>query len=351
MAVARDRCPGLGALSKRDAAVRRIARAWRELTGGGRDRDLERRTLIACSGGGDSSGLVIALAAAVSRPADVLVVGHIVHDMRSRVEAEADRDATRELAERVGLLFVEAAVGVKAIGGNTEAVGRQQRYAALERLAVEEGCGWVAVAHQAEDQLETMLMAMVRGAGPRGLAGIPTSRRLGRIRLIRPALGVGRDEMRRLCTAAGWAWREDATNADEARLRAAVRGRVIPELVRLRPRAAQRASRSALLIRGADNEVRRRALALIRTEANPDCRWAWSRAELRRQSEVVLGELVRMCAKRLRGEHGQDRLSAASVGRVASAIRDRSTEPRVFVLGGVRVDVTSRTVKMSEQQS
>jgi len=86
----------------RDAGVRRIVRAWRALTGGRGVRDVDRRTLIACSGGVDSSALVLALATATEH----LVVAHVVHDMRGAEDALADRDAARVLAERVGLGFV-----------------------------------------------------------------------------------------------------------------------------------------------------------------------------------------------------------------------------------------------------
>ncbi len=325
---------------KPGATVRVVVRSWRELTGGtARDRDLKRRTLIACSGGGDSAGLVLALAAGVTRAREVFVVGHVVHDMRGRGEALADRDAARALAERLGLAFVEGEVRVKVAGGNAEAAARRLRYAELERMAREAGCGYVATAHHAEDQLETMLMALVRGAGPRGLAGIAEKRKEGSVKVIRPALGVSRDDLRRVCEGAGWKWREDATNRDESRLRAAIRARVLPELERLRPGAAKRAGRAAGVVRGAARVMAKRAAELMDRDA-----MAWTRAELQREPEVVLGELVRAAAKRLGG--GRDRLSTSVLRRIARAVRDRGTEPRRFSAGGVVVDVTARTVKI-----
>jgi tRNA(Ile)-lysidine synthase len=169
--------PTIQRVSRRDRTVRTVSRAWRELTGGlTRGRDSQRRTLIACSGGADSSGLAIALASAVSKPRMQFVVAHVVHDMRAEDEALADRDATKGLAARLGLEFVESRVRLRGLSGNAEAVARRLRYAALKQLAEDHGCGFIATAHQADDQLETMLMKLIRGAGPRGLAGVAPSR-------------------------------------------------------------------------------------------------------------------------------------------------------------------------------
>ncbi|MBC7772858.1 MAG: hypothetical protein H7210_10215, partial [Pyrinomonadaceae bacterium] len=87
--------------TSRDPAMGIIARQWRLLTSGksassGRRLGPGERTLVACSGGADSSALVLALAAAT----DQIVVAHVVHDMRSAAEAHADRDAVRRLAAR-----------------------------------------------------------------------------------------------------------------------------------------------------------------------------------------------------------------------------------------------------------
>ncbi|MBX3378138.1 MAG: tRNA lysidine(34) synthetase TilS [Phycisphaeraceae bacterium] len=361
MKVARDRAAGCK--PKAGPVERSLALSWRELTGGtGRDQELARRTLIACSGGGDSAGLVLALAAAVSRAREVFVVGHVVHDLRSREETLADRDSAKELAGALGLPFVEAEVRARG-KGNLEAAARRLRYAALARMAKEAACRYIATAHHAEDQLETILMAMVRGAGPRGMAGIAAWRRVGNVseeggeggaggaggnrvgaKLIRPALGVGREELRGVCRSAGWVWREDATNADESRLRAVIRARVVPELERIRPGAAKRAARGASLWRGAAKEVQRQAAIVMERAKVGDTELVWERSELRAYPEVVVGELVRLAGLRLLGRRGRDRMTARVVGRVARAIGDRVTQPREFRLGGLMVVVSARRV-------
>ncbi len=332
---------------RKNPTVRAIARSWRELTGGtARDRDQARRTLIACSGGADSSGLALALAAAVSRPADVFILAHIVHDMRSRAESLADRDAAKALADQLGLSFVEADVKVKAVKGNAEAAARKLRYQALERLAVEQKCPYIALAHHADDQLETMLMALVRGTGPRGLAGMPRRRNTGSVQVIRPALPVTRTGLQDVCRAAGWTWREDATNKDESKLRAAIRHRIIPELERLRPGAAVRATRSASLIRGAAALISARVTTLLPT----DGKFTWKRSVLRSEPTVILGDLIKRAATTITAGSGRDRFSAAVVGRIVRAIKDDTTDPREFTVGGVKITVTSKAVTIGESR-
>ncbi len=220
---------------QRDAAARAVLRRWRELTGGSGTRDPDRRTLVACSGGADSTALVLALAD--SQP----LVGHVVHDLRDRAETSAERDRVASLAAGLGLGFIETAVAVRALPGNAEANARRARYRALEALASRAGCPFVATAHHAGDQLETMLMAMLRGAGIGGLAGMPASRALGRrgVLLVRPMLGIGRADAERLCTLAGVGWATDPTNADISRFRAALRHGPLRALEAMRPGGAR----------------------------------------------------------------------------------------------------------------
>ncbi|MBL9030930.1 MAG: tRNA lysidine(34) synthetase TilS [Phycisphaerae bacterium] len=335
-------------LSRRDPLVRHAGRRWRELTvGTARGLDPHRRTLAACSGGADSSAMVLALAAAAGDEArQRIVVAHIVHDLRPASEAEADRDAARTLANALGLEFVEASVSVRAGPGNAEARARTARYAALARLARDHGCGFVATAHHADDQLETMLMTMLRGAGPRALAGIAPRRRLGGrtgIVLIRPMLGLTRAELRAACRRAGWAWREDLTNQDATRLRAALRVRVLPVLDEIHRGAARRAARSARLQAAAARLVTRHARPLAARATRSDGA-VWNAEELRDLPAIVLGEVLRLAARRVAGSRGADRLGARAVGAVVRAIRDGTAGE--WAWPGLRVVIGKGLVRM-----
>jgi tRNA(Ile)-lysidine synthase len=324
---------------------------------------------VACSGGADSSALVLALAAATKE----LVVAHVIHDLRPETQALSDRDAARSLAERLGLAFVESRVntrdllidGLPAPRGvvrrssdrNPEGLARRLRYLALARLAEQHGVRFIATAHHAGDQLESILMALVRGAGPRGLRGTAASRRLrvgsGTMRLIRPMLRVTREDAERLCREAGWAWREDATNADTTRVRSRLRHGVAVELRRVRPGVETRAAASAELMRDAAGLVGDRAravLALAEIERAPDGKRAlsfeWPVGVLRNERRVVVGEVIRRAARRLTRGAGADRASHASIARILDAVHSQPGRPRRFVLHGVRVTVTARSVRI-----
>jgi tRNA(Ile)-lysidine synthase len=124
-----------------------------------------------------------------------------------------------------------------------EGAARAARYAALWPAADELGCSWLATGHTLDDQAETVLLQLLRGAGPDGLAGMAV--RTGR--LLRPLLGARRAETRAACAAVGLAWREDPTNAEDGPLRNRVRTRLLPLLEDLRPGAAKTLARTAAL--------------------------------------------------------------------------------------------------------
>ena len=322
-----------------------VVRSWRELTGGAGVRDPERRTLIACSGGVDSSALALSLAAA----SEAIGLVHIVHDMRPAEQAFADRDAVKALAVRLGVPFLEAMVKVRAEKGNAEAAARRLRYQEMARLASEGGWPYLATAHQGDDQLETMLMRLMRGAGLRGLAGIRESRALpGGLLLIRPMLGIERQDCERICKAAGHEWREDQTNLDTSRVRAAVRANVVPQLRRLSASVAQRAHISAGLLADAADLVNGHAEALLGQAEFADGRYGWTRAALRGQSPLVLGTTLRLAAARVSGDVGQDRLAWRLVRPAVNAILDNSTEPREFRWKGAVVTVKARWVEVGQ---
>jgi tRNA(Ile)-lysidine synthase len=321
----------LGAVS-RDPAAREIARRWRTLTGG-------ETTLLACSGGADSAALVLALAAA--EPSR-LVVGHVVHDLRPLESAHADRDFVRDLADSLGLPFDERAVAVPS-RGNAEAGARRLRYAALIDMARAHSIGFVATAHHAEDQLETMLLALLRGAGPKGLSGMRPRRRLADgVALIRPMLGVSRADAERLCALAGVEWRTDETNADLSRARAAIRHRVHPALEDIRPGAAGRAAHTAELLHGAAQVITDRVEAVF-----GDAR-EWPREALRTERAIVVGEGLRRAFERASGGAKKDRLPRRVVEQAAVFIRSNSGETKSFHWPcGVRVEVDARTVRVT----
>lgn len=331
---------------KNQPGVRRIVSAWRTL-----HPDPDRPTLVACSAGADSSALLLALRTATDR----LVAAHIRHDLRPDPESEGDLEAARSLAESLGVPFRHDAVRVRELGGNAEAEARKARYAALLKIAAEEGCASIALAHHAEDQLETVLMALLRGSGPKGLSGMPPSRTDSEsgVAIIRPMLRVRRAEAEGICRASGWAWREDATNLDTDRLRAGLRHLVLPRLIELRPDAPLRACDAADLLRGCQDLIEQSAGVLTESVERDGASARLDRAAAKETSPVVLGQWLRDELQRISVGMGMDRVRAREVAKVCRAIGDGSGEVRVFTLGPgvVRVERVCVVVERGPQSS
>lgn len=350
--------------NRRDPAVATIARSWRALTtpsnrtraGNG------ARTVIACSAGADSSALVLALAAAqgrASKAASRLIVAHIVHDARPEPEALADRDAARRLAAALDLPFAEARIFARAARGNLEAAMRRERYLALARIAVEHDAAFVATAHHAHDQLETLMMALLRGSGPAGLRGIARRRPLAQphppapspLWLIRPALQVDPADLRRLCTQSDWSWREDPTNADTSRLRSNLRRNALPPLLALRPDAALRAHWLTVMFGSIDDMLRARAeqvWAKRLAEPDPDAaRVRWALADLRSEPAPVIAYALQLGAKSLTRAARIDRLSAAHLWNVVERVRRASNASGSFSWPGVRIAIAKGEITLT----
>lgn len=325
-----------------DPVARAVVARWRALTRGGEP------TVVACSGGADSSALALCLGA--SEPG-ALTLCYVLHPMRSRQEVEEEARGVAELAEAIGAGFARA--DLPDVDENRrEAGARVARYAALARVARELGIGFVATAHHADDQLETVLMALMRGAGPRGLAGIASLRRLDRaeppVRLIRPMLCIGRADAERVCDESGWTPFEDPTNADEQRLRSAVRHRVAPVLRALRPGVSDASTRAGALLHDAARVVDDTASALLaQAERDQAGAFEWTRASMRRERGIVVGQALRHAALDLLGGAGGDRLTHRAIEPAVRIIKGQGTDPkRVGLTDRVRIRVDAHSVRV-----
>lgn len=214
--------------------------------------------LAAVSGGADSVALLAALLA-VREPLGIRVTAaHLDHRLRGAASAD-DRGFVEALAARLDVPLVSEAATVPA--GNVEAEARRLRYAFLERAADALGATKIATAHTRDDQAETVLLRLVRGAGRRGLGGI--RRRRGRI--VRPLLDCDRIQVRAFLVAHGLEWRCDQSNFDLGRERARVRHGFLPALTReLNPRLPAALAALADLMREEDDLLDRLAAAAAR---------------------------------------------------------------------------------------
>jgi tRNA(Ile)-lysidine synthase len=192
-------------------------------------RDVE--IVVAVSGGADSVALLRALLRLGGEP-QRLIAAHYNHCWRGE-ESEADQAFVRELCASLAIrCHVARADGVPESGGDgLEAAARDARYAFLLAVARQSGARYVAVAHTADDQVETVLHRLVRGTGIAGLAGIPRVRPLEEgVTLIRPLLDVRREEVLDYLASLAQPFRCDASNLDTRFTRARIRRELLPHL-------------------------------------------------------------------------------------------------------------------------
>jgi tRNA(Ile)-lysidine synthase len=188
------------------------------------------RVLVACSGGADSSALAVLVAEqAAGLGLESVVLAHLDHGLRPGSAEEQDRVAS--LARRLGAGFTgERRTVTRNPDESPEAAARRVRYGFLEDAARVHGATHVVTAHHADDQAETVLQRILRGTGPHGLRGIPTTRSLASgPSLVRPLLPFRRVALRELLTLRGISWVEDPTNVD-GNLRARLRHQALPVL-------------------------------------------------------------------------------------------------------------------------
>ncbi|MFC4019747.1 tRNA lysidine(34) synthetase TilS [Micromonospora sp. GCM10011542] len=281
----------MAALAPPVAAIRvAVRRALAGLPSGG-------PVLVACSGGADS--LALAAAAAFVAPRSGRAAGLVTVDHGLQVGSAERAEAVAEWARAAGLAPVEA-VRVEVAGrpGGPEAAAREARYQALAEVARRHGAVAVLTGHTRDDQAETVLLALARGAGPRGLAGMPARRDLSGVPLLRPLLEVSREQTRAACTVLGLRPWEDPHNRDPSYARSRVRADVLPALVRaLGPAVLDNLARTARLV-AADNaaldDLAAAALAAARHPAG-----GLSVPELAGLSPAVRGRVLHAWAREL----------------------------------------------------
>jgi tRNA(Ile)-lysidine synthase len=203
------------------------------------------RGIVATSGGADS----VALLRAMVEAQVPVVAGHVHHGLRGEA-ADADEGFVERLAGQLNVPFVSRRIVVPNVG-NWEASARTLRYDALTEMALQHSCNWIATAHTADDQAETLLHNMLRGTGLHGLRGIAAVRKTGslspaageRVResandnhisirplLVRPLIRVEKQQILEYLKSLQQPFRTDATNFDTRYTRARLRNELLPQL-------------------------------------------------------------------------------------------------------------------------
>ncbi len=209
----------------------------------------ETRVIAAVSGGSDSVALFSLLRQIATR-GDFCLAGlaHLHHHIRGEA-ADGDAEFCRALAAHAGVPVIVGDADVPALsqrdGVSLEVAGRDARQRFYVDAQAALGAVCVAVAHTRDDQAETVLLRLVRGAGPAGLSGIAPRRD----HLVRPLLEISRAELRAYLIDMGEPWRDDETNADCAIARNRIRHNVLPQLRELNAKADVALARAAEIFR------------------------------------------------------------------------------------------------------
>jgi len=204
--------------------------------------------LVACSGGPDSVALLDLLHLLAPKLQLILSVASLNHGLRP--EAGQEVALVEGLARERGLAFSTATARPADFprGRPSQEGARLVRLRFLERARREAGADWIALGHTADDQAETVLMRLIRGAGLKGLAGIP----LARGRLVRPLLDLTRIQILDHLARRGLPFVRDPSNEDRHYLRARVRFDILPLLREANPAAGAALARLAEMARSED---------------------------------------------------------------------------------------------------
>jgi tRNA(Ile)-lysidine synthase len=278
--------------------------------------------VVAFSGGADSLALLALLAHLPDGVRPAVEAIHVDHGLRPESAQEAA--AALALARALGVRARVLRVDVSGRGGVEEAA-RKARYRALARAA---GGRPVATAHTLDDQAETVLLRLARGAGLRGVSGMRASATVAGARIVRPLLQVRRAALRAVVDRLGLRPIEDPTNADRRFARNRLRAEVIPALEAIAPGSVRAIARFAAL--AAEDEAYLAARA---------------RRSAGAQSELLVARLQRMPLP-LRRRALRDRIEAAggrppAAARIEEVLRllDRGGDGELHLPGGVLVSV------------
>lgn len=299
-----------------------------------------KKIIICCSGGADSMALLFCAQKVFQ---EILVV-HALHDMREKEEASKDANFVRDYCINNNLDFEQVVVNLRDLDDKpgTEKEYREMRYYEISRCAKMFDFEFAATGHHADDQLETMIMKMCRGAGLRGLAGISPSVVIENVTYVRPLLDVSKESIYDICKLNDIPYIEDQTNSDESYTRNFIRAKVIPQLKQVFPNCAQNANKLSTNLLHAQKLVDKHLNLLQEYESAPN----EIRIEaLQISNDIIIYEWLRKACKHTNSDFVVDSLNRDETQKVIDAIRLK--EKKTFMLPSkVRVRISLDTVKI-----
>ncbi|MFZ5816534.1 MAG: tRNA lysidine(34) synthetase TilS [Bacillota bacterium] len=315
--------------------------------------------IVAVSGGPDSVALLHLLHRLAPAWSLRLHVFHLDHGLRG-AESAADARYVSELAQGLGhpVSVVRLAPGeLKGKPGSLQANARRRRYQAIRELAARVGATKVATGHHRDDQAETVLMRLLRGAGLKGLAGIPPIRSEGNLTLIRPMLTIPRKQIELYCAEHKLFPRLDASNAQADYLRNRVRLELLPLLAQsYNPAIEANLAQLAELVREEDallERLARQAFDRCRTappsleETHPVPAVELDGARLREEPLALARRVVRLAARAVLGPEAD--LGLPAVTRVLDLAGEPHGSHLADLPGGLRLTVEYGRCRLEPQ--
>ena len=292
--------------------------------------------LVAVSGGADSMALLDVLNTVVPRRRWRLAVAHLHHGIRGR-SADEDTAFVKRQARTFGLRAIVGRADVPALarrrGISVEMAAREARYDFLARTAKRMGAAVVATAHTADDQAETILLKLLRGAGPEGLSGMPYATVLHDCQVVRPLLDVRRPAILAYLRQRGVPWREDDSNRDVAFLRNRVRHELLPLLeTRFNPQVRTALTRLGRIMEAENEWLDALTKELMEGVYSADGRGGLSCSALRNLPLAARRRVVRLWLAR--SGVPQESLDFDAVERVQGLVEREGGQASVSLAGG-----------------
>jgi tRNA(Ile)-lysidine synthase len=294
--------------------------------------------IVAVSGGPDSTAMLHLLRKLAPRWQLKLHVAHMDHGFRGE-ESRREAEWVASLADELGLECTVKHADVPALaaeaGGNAQELAREVRYAFLLETARRVGAGVIALGHHADDQAETILMKLIRGASLSGLSGMsPVSVRQG-VKLVRPLLRIYKEEIVTFLQEHGYGYCEDSSNLTRKYARNRLRLDVLPMLRSFNPELAGTLGRMADILRDEDRFLHRlaedEAKRLFRCSAGScaGSRERFLKLDVALQRRVIKLILSYLC-------ENQEQAESIHIEQVREAIRQAASPSIALDLPGAR---------------
>ena len=208
--------------------------------------------LVGFSGGADSSALLHMLVRYGRDNQTTIYAAHVNHCIRGE-EADRDQRFCEEMAKKLGVKLFTARLDIPTLakkeGKSIETAARDARYAFFDEIMKSYSIPLLATAHNANDNLETILFNLARGSGLSGMCGIPATRSCESGKVIRPIIRLSKEEILVYCEKNNISYVTDSTNTDTKYTRNMIRADIIPRLLEINPLAVEAVSRTSESLR------------------------------------------------------------------------------------------------------